>query len=127
MLVQTQIHLLARESDALEFQAKALFRTSLEGQLNFTTGAEHTVPWKEVGRICAQQSGDRTMVHGVTCRGSHLAVSGNLSLGNGQYDLAEPGVPYLIRTLPASGDLSLELRVHPCHRGFSGLNFLGGL
>src|SRR6185437_6762920 len=72
--VSLHIDLATAEANALGFQSEALFEGRVAAQLDFSAGAEHTLPRQSVGAV--QHFRDLASMARQSCRTGHSAVGG---------------------------------------------------
>ncbi len=87
--MQAQIDALAREGDTFEFEPEPLFERRVETQLNFSSSAQHALPWERVRRVIAQEPRNGSMVERISGCSGDLSVAGHLALRDGANHFTE--------------------------------------
>ena len=81
--MQAEIYALPYKLHAFHLQAQLLLSGRAPSQFNLATGAEYALPGEFSRDRCFQKARDGTMIATVSCRGSYLAVTCNLSARDG--------------------------------------------
>jgi hypothetical protein len=95
-----QVDTLSAELDAFHRQACSLFDCGFTAKFDLTPSAEHSVPWKMIWRISAQQSCNSAMVERIARRRRNLSIGADFSCRNRKNDATKCCVTQFVRTSP---------------------------
>ena len=109
VFVEFHVHAPAAKLDSFHGEAKALLRCGLSSKFDLAASADNTLPRYGLQRSLSQQSGYGSMIEGITCSRSHLAVGRNLALGNRTNDAAKGGVAWRVVAQRILQNSSLEV------------------
>jgi hypothetical protein len=109
MLVLLQIHTFSAKRDSFYPESQPLFRAGFLPEFDFTTGADHSLPWNLRTRNGSEKTRDSAVVEGITRRSSDLSVGRDRSPWNREDHSSERRVAYLMRARTIARNRALRL------------------